>query len=271
MEISIKGENMIKLIASDMDGTLLDGEGRLSEEFFEIFEKLQAKGIKFAAASGRQYFQLRKSFERIKDSMYFIAENGTLVKYKDEEIFQDSLPKDIAIEIINYCKGLEGVKLVVCGKSCAYVDTTDNSVLEEFDKYYFKYKVVKDFDVMEDDILKIAVLDIRGAEEHSYKVINDKFGNRLQVIVSGPFWIDIFNTGTNKGTAIKILQQRYNITPEETMVFGDYYNDVQMLNAAYHSYAMENAPEDVKKHARFIASSNCEDGVLKTIKKVLSI
>ena len=66
-----------------------------------------------------------------------------------------------------------------------------------------------------------------------------------------------------------MIQQKFGITREETMVFGDYFNDVEMLKAAYHSYAMENAPSGVKKHANFIAKSNIENGVLEVIKEVV--
>jgi hypothetical protein len=91
---------MIKFIATDMDGTLLNKHNEINNEFFEIFEKLENKNIKFAAASGRQYFNLAKRFEPIKDRMMFIAENGTFVVYKGEELFVNALDKNVAIELI---------------------------------------------------------------------------------------------------------------------------------------------------------------------------
>lgn len=260
---------MIKLIASDMDGTLLNKDGELNEEFFDIFEQLMAKNIKFAAASGRQYFQLLKSFEGIEDKLYYIAENGTIVKFKEEELYVNSLSEELVREIIEFSPTLKDTYVVVCGKNSAYVNTTDRRILDEFDKYYFKYKVVDNFLDIEDKILKIAILDINGAEKNSFRFLKDKFGSKLQVIVSGPIWIDLYNFGTSKGTAIKLLQDTYNIKEEETMVFGDYYNDVDMLKAAHYSYAMENAPDGVKKHARFIAKSNHENGVIRTIREVV--
>ena len=84
---------MIKLIATDMDGTLLNNNNEIHHDFIDVFEKLQEKDIIFAAASGRQYFNLLKRFEDVKDKMMFIAENGTIVVYKGEEIFINSLNK----------------------------------------------------------------------------------------------------------------------------------------------------------------------------------
>ena len=77
---------MIKLIATDMDGTLLNSKNEIQDGFYEVFNKLEEKGIIFAAASGRQYYNLLKRFEGIEDKMMFIAENGTFVVYKGKEL-----------------------------------------------------------------------------------------------------------------------------------------------------------------------------------------
>jgi hypothetical protein len=97
--------------------------------------------------------------------------------------------------------------------------------------------------------------------EYLKKNLNDE----LEFVVSGDKWIDIMNKGISKGNAIKILQEKFNINKKGTMVFGDYYNDLTMFKAAQHSYAMMNAPEDVKTHADFVAESNNDDGVYNII------
>ncbi|KOO11836.1 HAD family hydrolase, partial [Vibrio xuii] len=76
----------IKFIAADMDGTLLDENSQLNPEFFDVYQQLTEKGIIFSAASGRQYYSLRETFAPVKDDMMFIAENGTLVMHKGEEL-----------------------------------------------------------------------------------------------------------------------------------------------------------------------------------------
>ena len=91
---------MIKLIASDMDGTLLNDKHEIHEEFYRVFEELKKKNIIFVAASGRQYHTLVKQFDSIKDDMMFIAENGTYVVYKGEQILLNSLNKETVIKLI---------------------------------------------------------------------------------------------------------------------------------------------------------------------------
>ena len=92
---------MIKFIATDMDGTLLNSNNEIHADFYPMFQSLKEKDIIFAAASGRQYYNLLERFKDIKDDMMFIAENGTFVVYKGKEIIVNSLKKIIAKELIN--------------------------------------------------------------------------------------------------------------------------------------------------------------------------
>lgn len=256
---------MIKLIATDMDGTLLNNNNEIHHDFIDVFEKLQEKDIIFAAASGRQYFNLLKRFEDVKDKMMFIAENGTIVVYKGEEIFINSLDRNIAKELVNIGRNIENSNVILCGKNSAYIESTDEEFIKEVEKYYEKYEVVKDVNEIEDDILKVTICDFNGAQENSNKYYDD-YREDLQVSISGKIWLDITNKGANKGVAIKALQEKMGIDFNETMVFGDYLNDLEMMEAAYHSYAMENAHDDLKKVSRFIAKSNDDNGVLEAIK-----
>ena len=90
-------------------------------------------------------------------------------------------------------------------------------------------------------------------------------------MTSGPDCLDTGICGVNKGTAVEALQQMWNITPEETMVFGDQYNDIEMFERAYYSFAMQDAVEGVKKKARFQAGSNNEGGVVQAIRQITGI
>ena len=91
------------------------------------------------------------------------------------------------------------------------------------------------------------------------------------VVVSGEHWVDVMNRTADKGAALRRLQRELGITPAQTMVFGDYLNDLQMLDAAEWSFAMENAHPDVIARARHLAPSNNDNGVLRTIARVLDL
>lgn len=258
---------MIKLIASDMDGTLLNDHDKINEEFFHILNEISKKNILFTVASGRQYYNLLNKFYKAKDDIVYIAENGSYVIYQGRELFSSVLDKTMVKFLVRLGRKIEDCGIIICGKEFAYVEENYEKFIKEVEKYYLKYKIVDSLDYVSEDILKVTLCDFKGALENSFKIFSDTYGGKLQITVSGRYWIDIINKTVNKGVAIKLLQEKFNIKPEETMVFGDYFNDIEMFHSAYYSYAMENAPEDVKKHARFIAKRNVDNGVLEIIKE----
>lgn len=258
---------MIKLIVCDMDGTLLDEDSHLNHEFFNIFKELEKKDIKFTVASGRQYYQLYNQFEPVSDKIVYIAENGTLVVYKGEEIYSNIIDKSIAIALVEDALKIEDIFIVLCCKKAAYINITDEFFLEEAAKYYSDYRIVERFDDIKDDILKISIYDSKGSEANSRNILYDKWKDKLQLVASTPNWLDIYNIGINKGKAVDMIQNKFNISKDDTMIFGDYFNDIEMLQEGYHSYAMENAPQEIKDVANFVAKSNKDNGVLRIIKE----
>ena len=261
---------MIKFIASDMDGTLLNEKNEINKEFFDIFNKLIEKDIIFAAASGRQYYNLLKRFDKIKDNMMFIAENGTFVVYKGEEIIVNSLDKNVAVDLIKIGRTIENSYVIVCGKKSAYIESREERLVRETKKYYERYEIIDDLTKVEDDILKVTICDFSGSEFNSNNYYNE-YKDKLQVTVSGEIWLDITAKGVNKGVAINKVQDMLNINHKETMVFGDYLNDLEMMGSAYYSFAMENAHDDLKRVSRFIAKSNNDNGVVEAIKEVVGL
>lgn len=261
---------MIKLIATDMDGTLLKSNNEIQDGFYDVFHKLKEKDIIFAAASGRQYYNLLERFKGLDNNMMFIAENGTFVVYRGEELIVNSLDKEIALELIKVGRTIENSYIILCGKNSAYIESRDKRLIKQTEKYYARYEVVEDLTKVEDDILKVTICDFSGSEGNSNKYFDD-YRDKAQICVSGEIWLDMMAKGVNKGLAIKKIQEKLGIKHEETMVFGDYLNDLEMMGSAYHSYAMDNAHDDLKKVARFIAKSNDECGVVQAIKESLNI
>ena len=92
-------------------------------------------------------------------------------------------------------------------------------------------------------------------------------GDKLNVQVSGPIWMDVMSAGVNKGSALKQLSELLGIDRSNVMAFGDYFNDAEMLRFAGWSFAMENGHPDVKRIARYLARSNNENGVLRAVRK----
>ena len=257
----------VKFIAADMDGTLLNEHSQLDPSFFEIYQQLEDNNIMFAAASGRQYYSLLETFKPVKDRMMFIAENGTLVMHQGKELYSCSMDTPSIINIIQTARSIEGTQIVLCGKNSAYIETQDPKALAEFSKYYQRCQYVEDLLAVDDEFIKVAICHFDGTEEFVFPSFDANFGSSHQVVVSAKIWLDVMNAEASKGAAIKHLQNTLGFSFEETMSFGDYLNDLEMLQESYYSYAMENAHQQVKETARFIAPSNKDAGVFSVIKE----
>ncbi len=260
----------VKLVVTDMDGTLLNSNSDVSPKFFDLFEGLKEKNIKFIAASGRQYHSIIDKLGSIQNEITIIAENGGLVKQGETELFSNHLEIEDLIKPIEILRTLEGTNIVLCGKESAYIETTDQNFIKLFTKYYAKYTIVDDLTkVTNDQFLKVAAYHFQCSETNIYPSVKH-FKEGFQVIVSGKNWLDISDLKANKGYALNILQQKFGITKDETMVFGDYNNDLEMLELAHFSYAMENAHSNVKKIANFETKSNDNQGVEYILEQVIN-
>ncbi len=259
----------VRLVAADMDGTLLNSQKQLPTDFYTVFHQLRSKGILFAAASGRQFFNLQHEFEPVKNDMLFVAENGSYVVYKNEEILVQELPKSSVVELIRIARNIPDAHIILCGKKRAYVEDRSPEFMKHVEMYYLEKEMVDDLtEVTDDQFLKIAICDLAGSEKNSFTYFQP-LQNDFQVKVSGTIWLDLSHKNANKGRAIQMIQQRFQIGFHETMVFGDYLNDLEMMREAYFSYAMDNAHPDIKQISRFSTSSNDDNGVMKIISALL--
>lgn len=256
---------MIKLIVTDMDGTLLNDSHDIPSDFWVTEELLNNKGILLAVASGRQYYNLESKFDRIKDRMIFFAENGTYVMHKGKELFLNALNPEAAMNFIDICRKIDGAQLILCGKESAYIECEDEAFYKEIKQYYERLKIVEDLKKVEDTFLKVTICDYKGVEKNSYLNFK-KHEKEFKVAIAADIFLDITSLTANKGTAIKKIQEKLNISPEETLVFGDYLNDLEMMQNASHSYAMKNAHPEIISNSKYITEfTNNENGVLKTI------
>ncbi len=262
---------MIKLIMSDMDGTLLDENGRLPAGFADIARQLKERGVLFAPCSGRQYYSLLDTFKGYEDEFLFLAENGTMVRYHDRELFSSTMNRKLGMKALQETRQMSGIYEVYCGKKGAYIlsDEETAAFREELNKYYTHAEVVDSFTDVDDELIKCAFFDEEGrAGERIYPCLK-KYRGPFQVATSSDYWVDMMRFDINKGIAIQQVQKKLHISPMECAAFGDYMNDAEMMSSVYYSFAMENAHPKIKELARFQTVSNRDYGVLKGIQKMI--
>jgi Cof subfamily protein (haloacid dehalogenase superfamily) len=259
----------VKLVVFDMDGTLLNTQGRVSQYFFELFEKLQKQQIIFCAASGRQYNSIVEKLAPIKEAIYVIAENGGVAKKGDEVLLLKNIAPSKVNEILPVLRNIKDTNIVLCTLETAFIESTDPHFIQLFQEYYSSYRIVNDLSEVAktNPVLKIAVYHFSSSEIFIYPNIKH-LENEYLLKVSGPNWLDISTHGVHKGNALKEVQQLLDISKEETMVFGDYLNDLEMFEEADFSFAMENAHNSLKKISKYTTKSNTEFGVEEVLEKL---
>lgn len=259
---------MIKLIVSDIDGTLVkDGENQINPEIFDVIMELKKeKKIHFAAASGRQAASIEYTFEPIKKEIFYVAENGAYLGCYGRNLFLYPIEKELANSLAMDIRRDPELEVMLGGSKGTYLETKDQGLIDwMINGYHFHIIQVDDVTKVDDEIIKVAAYRKEGIQQATGEFF-DRYGDRLKMTISGDMWMDCMAGGVNKGEAVKTLQESLGITPEETMVFGDQLNDIEMLGRAYYSFAVGNAREEVKKAARFQADRNTNDGVMKILK-----
>ena len=256
---------MIRFIACDLDGTLLNSRKELPAGLKKTVDRLHQKGVVFAPASGRQYYKVREQFEPISMNFMYIAENGAYVVKDGRVIVRDCLDSETAKDVIKRARRMPGVYVVLCCEDCAYVER-DGHGIGEVKKYYHRLDTVPDLIDYCDTkhILKIALFTYNSAYDNIFKKLPE-YSGKAQVILSGKNWVDVMKNGVSKGSAIKKIQQVCGYEKEECMCFGDYLNDFEMMCECGESFAMANAHEHLQSVAKHIAPSNDENGVIKVI------
>ncbi|MFV9550558.1 HAD family hydrolase [Algibacter sp. PT7-4] len=258
----------IKLVATDMDGTLLNSNHEVSQRFFNVFKNLKKHNIIFAAASGRPYYSILEKLHPIKDDIIFVAENGGLIVKNNKVLLTTHINKTNMCKIIDGLNKLKRIDVVFCTQNKAYIKSLDLDLIKLITEFYPKNSIINSIDEIKEDIIKIALYHKESSETYLYPYFKD-LDNNFDVKVSGKNWLDISQNIANKGYAINKLQKDYNISQDETLTFGDYNNDLSMLQQSKYSFAMENAHQNAKDTANYGTKSNDDFGVEIILEKVI--
>ncbi|WP_072764878.1 HAD family hydrolase [Arenibacter nanhaiticus] len=258
----------VKMVVTDMDGTLLNSKHEVSPQFFSLFEELKRRDIQFVAASGRQYNSIADKLHPIKDQITIVAENGAYVRQQEKELLATPLPPETIANALAILKDIEGVHPILCGKTNAYLNGNSDQFINKLKEYYTEFTVIDDITQFKGEILKIAIYHFESSEKYIYPAVQH-LEAELQVKVSGANWLDLSHRNANKGYALQQLQDQYNIGKNETMVFGDYNNDLEMLAMADFSYAMANAHTNVLEVANYTTRSNDDFGVESVLEALI--
>lgn len=260
---------MIKLVVTDLDGTLFHKGSHFNEEIYAIIDELKKRNILFCVSTGRQLLNATSHFKEGYDIL-FSSNNGAHIRLENEEIFLVLKPEYVQ-EIMDIVHKHPNLYAIAEGRDGAYVEKNNSPehFIKELKVYTSNIRFVEDLTKV-GDICKITLGCFEGAEEFAqpyFAHLKDK----MEVQVSGFYWLDFMQKDVNKGAGLKEIQKRFNIKPEETVAFGDHLNDLEMLRNAEYSFAMANAHPEAKECANYVAPANVDDGVVVVLKKLLKL
>lgn len=260
---------MYKLIAIDMDGTLLNSEKKISKENIDTINEAMKRGIRVAICTGRPYSGIEPYAKEIglcNENEYIISQNGSYVSNGNDTktISAKYLKSQEVSEILSYLQDKNvGTVLVTDRDYLAYNCEVNEEMKHDGD---LVFKKIKKFDEHKNNIedlklLKIMILDKNHKIDELMKNMDKSIINNFYVVRSMPYLVEIMAKNIDKGYGLSKLAEHLNINHKDIMVIGDEVNDIGMFKVAGLGVAMGNANKEIKKLADFITLSNDENGV----------
>ena len=255
-------ENNIKLIATDLDDTLLNDNSEISDYNKNILKRLMDRGIEVVIATGRPVEAMKSFAVRLENNNDSVVFNGAMVVDGDFNCaFSSPLEKEIVLDIINIYKTkyINDTSLNIYYFKDYIVDKADFKYKTNTEIVYKENKIIglENFNI-EMDVYKMVILGDRHVLNEAKKELS-RFN--IHTSFSNPNFLEILSFNSNKANALKWICDKKGIDRNNVMAFGDNYNDIEMIEFAGIGVAMENAENDLKEKANYIAYNNNKNGV----------
>ncbi|WP_160687804.1 sugar-phosphatase [Clostridium sp. C2-6-12] len=268
---------MYKLIALDMDGTLLTSDKKVSEKTEAAIKAAEAKGVKIVLASGRPLIGIKRYLEELeltKGEDYVLSFNGGLVQNTNTaEIVSKVSLKGADLKYIYEISKELNINIHAFSAKEGLI-TPKNSQYTEHEAEINGIDInIKDFNEVDDeeDIIKVMMIDPQEILDPAIEKLPKEVYEKYSVFKSSPFFLEFTHKEVDKGLGLKRLGEYLGIKKEEIIACGDAGNDLSMIKYAGLGVAMDNATKEIKEAADYITASNDEDGIAKVIEKFILV
>ena len=266
--------NNIKLVVTDIDGTIANKDNEISQNVKDCINSLKKNNIKVVIATGRMFCSAEVMANKIDLKDEIIAYQGAIIQKNGstQPLRARYVPENIAREIINELK-TRRIHTQVYINDKIHVEN-DNEIVQAYaKKMYTDYTVVKSFDDIElKGVHKI--LAINSLPEIILDVTQEaqtKYEGKICVTRSTPYFCEFSHLEANKGSAIEFLADYYKIDISQVMALGDQDNDIEMIKTAGVGVAMGNATKALKEVSDYVTTPLIEDGFVYAVKKFVGI
>jgi len=258
---------MIKLIATDIDGTILKDDFKFNQEVKDCIAKLTADGVKVVLVTGRMHSATDYVAEELGLETPIVSYQGGLVKYKNEILYEKNLNPEKAREIINWAKQ-NNVHLNLYMNDELFVER-DDAIIRRYTGERHSGFIVKSFDdVKLHRINKMLAIDFEDENKVTmWKEYLEATFDDINVVKSTPYFCEICHPEATKGHAVNFLREYYGLKKEEILTIGDQNNDIDLLKAGGIKVAMGNATDELKAIADYVTDTVQNNGFVKAIEK----
>lgn len=258
---------MIKLVATDIDGTILIPEGKFRESVKFCIKELKERGVRVVLVTGR----MNKAALLIRDELDLdtpvVSYQGGLVNDGGKILYERYLSEDSAKKLIEWAKS-ENIHINLYNDDILYSEF-DNYEIQRYAGIQHVDYVVEDFSkIKKDRVNKILAIDYNNEDRISkYEKELPKLFPDLYIIKSTPYFLEFSNPEASKYCAVKFLQRHWGLKDNEILAIGDQNNDIALLEAGGIKVAMGNATEELKTVANYVTESVYDDGFVRAIEK----
>lgn len=259
----------VKLIASDMDGTLLDENGQVPPETFDLILALRERGVRFVASSGRRYDRLCDFFSPVKDRMDFVASNGAQVFADgvqiDREVYSHLAIRRLAKTVAMF----PNMHLALFDRTKSYLLDDEDKFVREVDKDLPNVERIYELPSPQVSIIKASIFCDDGNVMDNAYVLQRELGGLFMFAPSGSSYIDAMQPGISKASGIAQVMEYHGIDASEVMAFGDAMNDYEIIRFVGTGCAMANGRPALRAVADRVIGSNVEHAVQFEMRRVL--
>jgi len=260
--------NDIRLIATDLDDTLLHHDGSMPKRFTQYASELEYLGVHMVLATGLSLHALQTQFSSLAKYASFICDNGAVI-YTHGHLAAMSQIAPAAYHQMTATIRDVGAIPIICGPSAAYMSRQDVPHRSELARFFTKMSITTRLQQITAPADKISAYFPNGVTAVGYEQLSNAYATNFAVVRTNDHWVDIVNHGVNKGAALHRLGASRGIETSEMLSFGDAANDCEMLQTTRYSYIVENAVPNMAKYARFRTASCDDEGVMQVLEQIL--
>lgn len=258
---------MIKLVATDIDGTILPLNGKFSERVKNCISKMDASGIKVVLVTGR----MNAAAQIIRDELGLktpvVSYQGGLIVNDGEVLYERYLTAKQAESIIAWAKS-EKIHINLYCDDKLYSEKDNAEIRRYSEAQHVEYTVKPFSEIEKDRVNKILAIDYESCERiNNYEKILPSIYPDLYIVKSAPYFLEFSNPEASKYCAVKFLRDYWGLKDEEILTIGDQNNDIALLEAGGIKIAMGNATEELKLGADYITDSVYDDGFVSAMEK----